>query len=219
MATFVKRLCTLSLVGAMAMLIVTLLPATANAQRGKRTAFCKKLFNPNLNPLGTIFASQGAQMYCFGRQLNSFSRKGPAVPPSSKNVDAADPSEDISPNGTQAFGQSETSIAAADQYVVEAWNDATGFFAPCLSPNNKEELTGFGFSNNGGASFTDLGGLPNVNCASILFEGDPSVEAWEFQGQHYFYISSIFASTTGTGPNDIALTPSKETGLGSEASL
>src|ERR1700693_5105735 len=112
MATFARRVCTLSLIGTMVLLIVTLLPATANAQRGKRTAFCKKLFNPNLNPLGKIFASQGAQIYCFGRQLNGFSIKGPAVPPSSKNVDAADPAEDISPNGTQAFGQSETSIAA-----------------------------------------------------------------------------------------------------------
>ena len=221
MSTFARQLLTLFLVSAMALLMVVLAPVTANAQSGKRTPFCKKLFNPNLNPRGKISASQGAQMYCFGFQLTSGVNRPQvfAVPSKIKNVDAANPAEDISPNGTEAFGQSETSIAAADQYVVEAWNDATGFFAPCLSPNNKEELTGFGFSNNGGASFTDLGGLPNVNCASILFEGDPSVEAWEFQGQHYFYISSIFASTTGTGPNDIALTPCQVTGFGSAASL
>jgi hypothetical protein len=218
MTTFVKRLCTLFLTGAMALLIVTLAPATANAQSGKGTLFCQELFNPNLNPNGRIFASQGAQMYCFGSQLN-FASKRPQVLPSPsriKNVDAANPSEDISPNGTQAFGQSETSIAAADQYVVEAWNDATAFFSPCPSPNSKEELTGFGFSNNGGASFTDLGGLPNSNCATSRFEGDPSVEAFEFQGAHYFYITSIF-STTGGG--DIGLTACAVTGFGSAASL
>src|ERR1700732_5264195 len=149
MATFVKRLCTLLLTGAMALLIVTLAPATANAQRGKGTRFCTNLFNPNLNPNGRIFASQGAQMYCFGSQHNFGSSHRPlgALVPGIKNVDAANPGEDITPNGTQAYGQSETSIAAAGQYVVEAWNDATGFFAPCPSPNNKEELTGFGFSN------------------------------------------------------------------------
>jgi hypothetical protein len=213
MATFAKRFCTLFLSGAMALLIVTLVPATANAQRGKGTRFCKNLFNPNLNPSGKIFASQGAQMYCFGRQHNGVSILHPAAaaPPSSiKNVDAAIPAEDISPNGTQAFGQSETSIAAADQYVVEAWNDATGFITPCPSPNSKEELTGFGFSNNGGNSFTDLGGLPNINCANSLYQGDPSVEAWEFQGQHYFYISSLFA--TSTGGLEIAVTACQVTG-------
>jgi hypothetical protein len=217
MATFVKRLCIVFLTGAMALLIVTLVPATANAQRGKGTRFCKNLFNPSLNPNGRIFASQGAQMYCFGSQHNFGSnRRLPAITSGIKNVDAADPSEDISPNGTQAFGQSETSIAAADQYVVEAWNDATGFYSPCPSPNSKEELTGFGFSNNGGASFTDLGGLPNNNCATSRFQGDPSVEAFEFQGAHYFYITSIF-STTGGG--DIGLTACEVTGFGSAASL
>src|SRR6202521_1966742 len=119
MATFVKRLCIVFLTGAMALLIVTLVPATANAQSGKGTRFCNQLFNPNLNPNGRIFASQGAQMYCFGPQHNFGSnRLLPAIPSGIKNVDAADPAEDVSLNGTQAFGQSETSIAAADQYVV-----------------------------------------------------------------------------------------------------
>jgi hypothetical protein len=220
MTTFVKRLCTLFLTGAMALLIVTLAPATANAQSGKGTRFCKELFNPNLNPNGRIFASQGAQMYCFGFQLNSAGKRPQvlASPSGIKNVDAANPSEDISPNGTQAYGQSETSIAAADQYVVEAWNDSTGFFAPCPSPNNKEELTGFGFSNNGGASFTDLGGLPNNNCATSRFEGDPSVEAFELQGARYFYITSLFVNLT-TGAGDIGLTACKVAGFGFSASL
>ncbi len=70
MNTFAKRILGLFLIGAMALLIVTLVPATANAQMGKGTRFCTNLFNPNLNPNGRIFASQGAQMYCFGSQHN-----------------------------------------------------------------------------------------------------------------------------------------------------
>src|SRR5207302_6803696 len=81
----------------------------------------------------------------------------------SANVDAASLAEDVNPAGARAYGQSEVSIAASGPNVVEAWNDATGFFSPCPSPMNKEELTGAGFSTNGGNSFTDIGGLPNSN--------------------------------------------------------
>jgi hypothetical protein len=199
MATFQERFPRAILIAAVAVLTITCLTARANAQMGRGTAFCQKLFNPNQNPNGKTFASQGAQMYCFGAQLLTSRVRHPSALPKSlgKNVNAADPSEDISPNGTRAYGQSETSIAAINQFVVEAWNDSTGFFAPCPSPNSKEELTGFSFSSNGGKSFTDLGGLPNVNCATSVYEGDSSVEAWEFQGQHYFYISSLFATLTG----------------------
>src|ERR1700731_704147 len=108
MAPFVKRLCTLFLTGAVAMIITTLMPTTTNAQRGKGTRFCKNLFNPNLNPNGRIFASQGAQIFCFGSQLISASNR-PQVqssPSGIANVNAANPGEDISPNGTRVYGQS-----------------------------------------------------------------------------------------------------------------
>jgi hypothetical protein len=52
-------------------------------------------------------------------------------------VNAANTAEDIAPSGVRAFGQSETSIAAAGSYVVEAWNDSTGFYAPCGSLTTK----------------------------------------------------------------------------------
>jgi len=150
----------------------------------------------------TIQASSGAQMFCFGPQTNG-ATTATALSSSTgtgkfgSNVDAATPSEDVTPSGVQIHGQSETSIAAAGPYVVEAWNDGTGFFAPCGSPLNKEELTGFGFSNNGGASFIDLGGLPNANCLSSLTVGDPSVEAYQApDGKTYFYISRIFVPFT-----------------------
>jgi hypothetical protein len=190
-------------------------PATPNA---KNTPFCNRLGS-------SIQASQGAQMYCFGPQANGAARSkariaGPttATKGHTPNVDAATPQEDVSPSGVQAFGQSEVSIASAGPYVVEAWNDATGFFALCGSPMNKEELTGFGFSTDGGATFTDLGGLPNNNCDTSRYEGDPSVQAYTVGGSTYFYISSIFIPFS-VPENALAMTACKVTGSGSSATL
>src|SRR2546430_10132027 len=102
-------------------------------------------------------------MFCFGPQPNGQSVVQSNATTLGSNVNAANPAEDVSPAGVHAYGQSETSIASAGPYVVEAWNDSTGFFSPCPSPLHKEELTGVGFSADGGASFKDLGGLPNSN--------------------------------------------------------
>jgi len=124
----------------------------------------------------------------------------------------------VTPSGVQVHGQSETSVASAGPYVVEAWNDGTGFFAPCGSPQNKEELTGFGFSTDGGKTFTDLGVLPNSNCANSLTEGDPSVEAYTVGGSTYFYISSIFIPFS-VPENALSVTACKVNGSGATATL
>jgi len=192
-------------------LIALLVSATGASAQHPNHPVCQKIANHQLQ------ASAGAQMYCFGRQPNgpalpllklpspsSISGKGSGSTFSTTNVDAGNRLEDQN-NGTQAYGQSETSIAAAGPYVVEAWNDATGFYAPCGSPNNKEELTGFAFSSDGGNTFTDMGGLPNADCGNFLYEGDPSVEVYQVGGNTYFYISSIFIPLT-TPANDIAMT-------------
>jgi hypothetical protein len=158
-----------------------------------KSVFCSQLGKK-------IQASSGAQMYCFGRQTNGASKHTlPKLRSFGSNVNAANPSEDVSPSGVQAFGQSETSIAATGHYAVEAWNDATGFFSTCGAPMNKEELTGLGFSSDSGASFTDLGGVPNANCANTVYGGDPSVEALKSGGKSYFYISSLFNCNSSAG--------------------
>ena len=190
-------------------LIVLLATAlTANAATRKHP-FCHAL------AAGKVHASSGAQMWCFGPQQNvlavqpNFNRLVPTVLGSgflSDNVNAASFSEDITTNGERGSGQSETSIAASGQYVLEGWNDSTGFFAPCPSPSNKEELSGFGFSSDGGKTFTDLGGPPNSNCNAFRYEGDPSIDAYVVGGNTYFYYSSLFPSLTGADFNAIALT-------------
>jgi hypothetical protein len=180
--------------------------------------------NPFCKYLGKRYqASAGANMFCFGpkRILSSHAksaavRQGPGAP---GNVDAASFAEDVNPAGVQADGQSETSIAASGPYVVEAWNDSTGFFSACPSPMGKEELTGFGFSADGGKSFSDLGGLTNTGCNKDVYEGDPSVAAYTVAGSTYFYISSLFNSPTGSGPSKVALDACKVIGSGSAATL
>ncbi len=184
--------------------------------------FCKRLANgPNLAGK-RYWASAGARMFCFGPQVQVAPHvirpliRGIAAP---ANVNAASFAEDVSPAGLPGSGQSETSIAASGPYVVEEWNDSTGFFAPCGSPKSKEELSGFGFSADGGKTFTDLGGLPNSQCNKYVYGGDPSVAAYSVGGSTYFYLSSLFNSVTGSGASEVALDACKVEGSGSGAAL
>jgi len=179
--------------------------------------------NPFCKRLGKRYeASAGAHMFCFGAQPN-----GPAAghAPAGQsvgglsNVDAASFAEDVSPAGVQADGQSETSIAASGPDVAEEWNDSTTFVSSCPSPMAKEEGSGFGFSANGGTSFTDLGGLPNARCNKDLLEGDPSVAAYQAGGNTYFYFASLFNSPTGVGLSKIGLNACKVVGSGPGATL
>jgi hypothetical protein len=205
--------------------VLTFRPQVAHAAAAQATSNPKSN-NPVCTKNGqSIELSQGGQMFCKGPQSNgpsSLSRtsttSSSSNPSFGSNVDAASPQEDVTPSGVQIHGQSETSVASAGPYVVEAWNDGTGFFAPCGSPNNKEELTGFGFSTDGGKTFTDLGGLPNSNCATSLMFGDPSVEAYTVGGSTYFYISSIFIPFN-VPENALSVTACKVNGSGSTATL
>jgi hypothetical protein len=214
----------LVLVGAAALLIGAGAPAgggtVPRAQAGAPSAH-----NPFCRALGTtIAASGGAQLYCNGPSSAPGLRPvSVAKPAFGSNVDAADFGEDIAPSGIRAYGQSEVSVAGAGPYVVEAWNDATGFLTPCGDPNGKEELTGLGFSKNGGARFTDLGGVPNsASCASgFRAVGDPSVEVAQFGGKTYFYVESMYDCFDGC--DDLAsyleVTACSVQGAGSRASL
>jgi hypothetical protein len=181
--------------------------------------------NPFCSRIGTsVWASSGAQMYCFGRQPNGPSQglSTTSAKASGSNVNAANPSEDILPSGAQVYGQSETSLATVGPYVVEAWNDATAFFSPCPSSMNKEEGTGYGFSADGGKSFTDEGGVPNSNCQVDRLSGDPSVEAWRSGSSDYFYVSSLYVPISAT-PSDrrtfVVINACKASGTGAAASI
>jgi hypothetical protein len=222
------RVAALVIVIALAISMAVLSSSPQIAHAAAQTSSNPKSNNPVCAKNGhSIELSQGGQMFCNGPQSNgpaSPSRTSTSTSSSSSNpsfgsnVDAATLQEDVTPSGVQVHGQSETSVAASGPYVVEAWNDGTGFFAPCGSPNNKEELTGFGFSTDGGKTFTDLGGLPNANCNTSIIAGDPSVEAYTVGGSTYFYISSIFIPFT-VPENALSVTACKVVGSGATAAL
>lgn len=192
-------------------------PAIAANPKAVNHPLCKSIAQ------GKLQASAGAQGFCYGAQPNSPVRHIKTVSRLSgtamfrANVNAASLAEDVSPGGVRAFGQSEVSIASSGAYVVEGWNDSTGFFSPCPSPMNKEELTGFGFSNNGGLSFTDLGGTA-TDCSQNRNFGDPAVEAYTVGGNTYFYIAQISIPLT-IPENGIGLNACQVIGTGSTATL
>jgi hypothetical protein len=57
-------------------------------------------------------------------------------------------------------GQSEASIAAWNQYVLVAWNDGQGFVTG-------PDLMGYGYSTNGGTTFTDGGDPPRRTTVAV----------------------------------------------------
>ena len=189
------RVCRLLVFFAVVTMIFVLVPvASAQAKFKSKADFCSKLGK-------TIQGSSGSQMYCFGPQRNGTAQPftfSPVSPQELANVDAANNAEDRTGSGAYIGGQSETSIAASGNYVVEAWNDGTGFFSACGAPMFKEELTGYGFSTDGGKTFTDYGGLPNNGCIfGNRWSGDPSVGVYTNSGFTYFYISSLYSTFFG----------------------
>lgn len=175
--------------------------------------FCKRLGK-------TYQASSGAQMFCFGAQKAQIQPGASgAVAGAPSNVNAANFREDVSPSGARAYGQSETSVAAAGRYVVEAWNDSTAFFSLCGNRRFKEEGTGLAFSANGGRTFADLGGLRNPGCKNDVYSGDPSVVAYRVAGRTFFYVFSLYLPFGGLGQTHIAFDPCEVVGAGASARL
>jgi len=144
---------------------------------------------------------------------------GHRVPVAPANVDAASPAEDVTPSGLRFYGQSNASIAASGRYVVEAWTDTTGLYSNCPSP--KAQITGLGFSSDGGKTFTDLKGPPDAGCAQDHYRyiGWPSVAAYRAGGDTYFYIASTFRNDQAVGQEFEALAACQVTGPPGRASL
>ncbi|HKW75733.1 MAG TPA: hypothetical protein VJN64_09430 [Terriglobales bacterium] len=91
------------------------------------------------------------------------------------------------PNGL--LGRSETTITGTTdgQNVLAGWNDAQGFCGPpfgvaCTPAGG---LSGFGFSTNGGATFTD-GGAPFIQ-NHIYTRGDPWMDLGGLDNNTFFY--------------------------------
>jgi hypothetical protein len=72
------------------------------------------------------------------------------------NVRVNNPGTDL----VAGSGQSETSIAADGNNLLVTWNDGEGFGHYPGGPPAQYQLQGYGFSSDGGATFTDGGAVP-----------------------------------------------------------
>jgi hypothetical protein len=116
------------------------------------------------------------------------------------NIRVNDPQQPF-PNGL--LGRSETTIAGTDdgQFLVSGFNDAQGFCgspfgAPC-TPQSPPGLSGYGFSTDGGLTWTD-GGAPDPTLFSNVFtRGDPWLDRGGFDNSTFFYANLSVDATTG----------------------
>jgi hypothetical protein len=91
------------------------------------------------------------------------------------NARCNDPSGDIA-----AAAQSETAVAAIGPHVVTAWNDGQGFAV------TNGDVIGFGWSGDGGATFTDGGAPPHPAAwPGFYWTSDPVLTANEKTGDFY----------------------------------
>ena len=105
-----------------------------------------------------------------------------------------------------AFGfQSETTIAVNGSNIVVGYNDIRGFG---LTP---DRVTGYSYSSDGGATWTDGGQLPSSGPTDGIF-GDPDVKTWtdSESGSDYFFMSSLY--TTPGGMSSLCLHVSNDGG-------
>ncbi len=130
--------------------------------------------------------SAGARTWFSGPATGGVAPRALAAITFGSNIDANDPSQDV------AGGQSETAIAASGTRVLTAWNDISGvFFSP--STDRRASVTGVGYSGDGGATFTDLIGLPNPK-PNQQWSGDPSIVAVD---ANHFIVSSLYLPSAG----------------------
>jgi len=98
-----------------------------------------------------------------------------------RNVRVNDPGEDV--HQTDQTTQSETTIAAVGRNVVVGFNDSQ---TALLVPTAGADFNGYAHSDDGGASFTDGGAIPNrAGCINL---GDPWLASDRTRA---FYYSSL----------------------------
>lgn len=89
-----------------------------------------------------------------------------------------------------AVGRSETTLTVQGQNIVAGWNDAQGFCGPpfglACTPQSPTGLSGYGYSTDGGRTWTDGGGPEPFG--GVLSRGDPWMDN---NGAGTFYFANL----------------------------
>jgi hypothetical protein len=87
--------------------------------------------------------------------------------------------------------QSENTVAKNGNFIVAGYNDIRGFHIPDVS------VSGYSYSADDGATWTDGGQLPTFGGDAVY--GDPDVKTWTDPNtsQIYFFYSSLYTDTLG----------------------
>lgn len=185
------RLAVLPLLSLLFLALGPLVPAQAVSQTSTPTRHEDLRSRADFDPLaGQTAASRQAVPLGSGTQAQATGLVGPNV-----RVNAP---QQAFPNGL--IGRSETTVAASPdgQLVAVGFNNAQGFCGPpfgaaCTAPPNPG-LSGFAFSTDGGATFTDRG----VGVFGQVFtRGDPWLDRGGTDGQTFYYANLAVNATTG----------------------
>lgn len=138
------------------------------------------------------FLGGGSYAALFGNDTNSLA-PGPTSPTGTGRPPRVGPNVRVNdlqqpfPNGL--FGRSETTIASTDdgQSLVAGWNDARGFLRPPFGNTlpGTPGLSGYGFSTDGGLTWTDAGAPPVFN--DIVTRGDPWLDRGGLDNATFYY--------------------------------
>jgi hypothetical protein len=107
------------------------------------------------------------------------------------------------PNGL--LGRSETTIAASPDgmSLLAGFNDAQGFCGPpfgaACTPENPPGLSGFAFSTDGGATWTDGGAPDPALFGNVFTRGDPWMDRGGSDQDTFFYANLSVDATSGNG--------------------
>jgi hypothetical protein len=92
-------------------------------------------------------------------------------------------------------GRSETTLTVHGQNIVAGWNDAQGFCGPpfgsVCAPQSPAGLSGYGYSTDGGQTWTDGGGPDPFG--GVLSRGDPWMDN---NGAGTFYYANLAVNRT-----------------------
>jgi hypothetical protein len=93
-------------------------------------------------------------------------------------------------------GRSETTLTVQGQKILAGWNDAQGFcgapFGSVCTPQSPRGLSGYGYSTDGGQTWTDGGGPDPFG--GVLSRGDPWMDN---NGDTFYYANLAVNQTTG----------------------